>query len=64
MLVSRLADAEATEARAWLDFSPDCACLSSELRKQLVARYEEIGMVAHGMIEHPERFAPSSQIMA
>jgi four helix bundle protein len=66
MFVSKLADsdAEATETQVWLDFARDCGYLSTERHKELVARYEEIGMMVHSMIEHPERFAPSSQIAA
>jgi four helix bundle protein len=64
MFVSKLADsdAEATETQVWLDFARDCGYLSTEHHKELVARYEEIGMMLHSMIEHPERFVPSSQI--
>jgi len=66
MFMSKLADsdAEATETQVWLDFARDCGYLSTERHKELVARYEEIGMMVHSMIEHPERFAPSSQIAA
>ena len=66
MFVSKLADsdAEATETQVWLDFARDCGYLSAEHHKELVARYEEIGMMLHSMIEHPERFAPSSQMVA
>ena len=61
MFVSKLADsdAEATETQVWLDFARDCGYLSTEHHKELAARYEEIGMMLHSMIEHPERFAPS-----
>jgi four helix bundle protein len=66
MFVSKLADsdAEATETQVWLDFARDCGYLSTEHHQELVARYEEIGMMLNSMIEHPERFAPSSQIAA
>jgi four helix bundle protein len=66
MFVSKLADsdAEATETQVWLDFARDCGYLSAEHHKELVDRYEEIGMMLHSMIEHPERFAPSSQMVA
>jgi four helix bundle protein len=64
MFVSKLADsdAEATETQVWLDFARDRSYLSTQHHKELVTRYEEIGMMLHSMIEHPERFAPSSQI--
>ncbi len=63
MFVSKLADsdAEATETQVWLDFARDCGYLSVEHHKELVARCEEIGRMLNGMMEHPERFAPSSQ---
>ena len=62
MFVSKLADsdAEATETQVWLDFARDCGYLSVEHHNDLVARYEEIGKMLHAMIEHPERFVPSS----
>jgi four helix bundle protein len=62
MLVSKLADsdAEATETQVWLDFARDCGHLSSECHKELVARYEDVGKMLHSMMEHPDRFAPSS----
>ncbi len=63
MFVSKLADsdAEATETQVWLDFARDCGYLSAEHHPELVTRYEEIGRMLHGVIGHPERFAPSSQ---
>jgi four helix bundle protein len=63
MFVSKLADsdAEATETQVWLDFARDCGYLSTEHHNDLVTRYEEIGRMLHAMIEHPERFVPSSQ---
>jgi four helix bundle protein len=66
MFVSKLADsdAEATETQVWLDFARDCGYLSTEHHKELVARYEEIGMMLHSMMEHPERFAPSTRMAA
>ena len=62
MFVSKLADsdAEATETQVWLDFARDCGYLSSEDHKELVARCEEIGMMLHSMMEHPEKFALST----
>ena len=62
MFISKLADsdAEATETQVWLDFARDCGYLSVEHHNDLVARYEEIGKMLHAMIEHPERFVPSS----
>lgn len=62
MFVSKLADsdAEATETQVWLDFARDCGYLPAQCRNDLVARYEEIGRMLHAMIEHPERFVPSS----
>lgn len=66
MLVSKLADsdAEATETQVWLDFARDCGYLSVEHHAELMARYEELGRMLHSLIEHPERFAPSSQMAA
>jgi len=63
MFVSKLADsdAEATETQVWLDFARDCEYLSSEQHEERVARYAEIGMMLQSMMDHPERFAPSSQ---
>ena len=63
MFVSKLADsdAEAAETQVWLDFARDCGYLSADHHKELVARYGEIGMMLHSMIQHPERFAPASQ---
>jgi four helix bundle protein len=66
MFVSKLADAdaEATKTQVWLDFARDCGYLSPEHHKGLAAQYEEIGMMLHGMMEHPESFIPSSQTAA
>lgn len=66
MFVSKLADsdAEATETQVWLDFARDCTYLSTEHHDELIARYEEVGRMLSAMIEHPERFAPSSQRVA
>jgi four helix bundle protein len=63
MFVSKLADsdAEATETQVWLDFARDCGYLSTEHHNELIARYEEVGRMLHAMIDHPERFIPSSQ---
>ena len=63
MFVSKLADsdAEATETQVWLDFARDCGYLSTDHHNDLVARYEEIGRMLYAMIEHPERFVPSSK---
>jgi four helix bundle protein len=66
MFVSKLADsdAEATETQVWLDFARDCGYLSTEHHKEILARYEEVGRMLHAMIDHPERFGPSSQMAA
>jgi len=63
MFVSKLADsdAEATETQVWLDFARDCEYLPTAEYMDLVARYREVGMMLHTMMDHPERFAPSSQ---
>jgi four helix bundle protein len=63
MFVSKLADsdAEATETQVWLDFARDCGYLSPEYHGNLVEKYEEVGRMLHAMIEHPQRFVPSSQ---
>ncbi len=62
MLVSKLADsdAEASETQVWLDVARDCGYLSAGHHKELVAGYEEVGRMLHSMMEHPDRFAPSS----
>ena len=59
MFVNKMADAdgEATETQVWLDFARDCGYLSSERQANLTARYEEVGRMLGGMINHPERFA-------
>jgi four helix bundle protein len=64
MFVSKLADsdAEATETQVWLDFARDCGYLSTDDHKELVGRYEQVGMMLHSMIEHPERFSPSPKV--
>ena len=66
MFVSKLADsdAEATETQVWLDFARDCEYLSAEQCRELTARYEEIGMMLHSMMDHPERFLPATQKVA
>jgi four helix bundle protein len=63
MFVSKLADsdAEATETLVWLDFARDCGYLPAEHHRELAAGYEEIGKMLHSMIEHPEKFTPSSR---
>jgi len=62
MFVSKLADsdAEAAETQVWLDFARDCGYMSTEHHTELIARYEEVGRMLHAMIDHPERFVPSS----
>ena len=62
MFVSKLADsdAEATETQVWLDFARDCEYLSTEQHRELMVRYEEIGMMLQSMMDHPERFVPSA----
>jgi four helix bundle protein len=62
MLVSKLsdADAEAAETQVWLDFARDCSYLDPVRHGRLVAAYEEIGRMLGGMMEHPEKFAPST----
>ena len=57
MFVNKMADGEATETQVWLDFARDCGYLSSERQSNLTARYEEVGRMLGGMINHPERFA-------
>ena len=57
MFVNKMADGEATETQVWLDFARDCGYLSSERQANLTARYEEVGRMLGGMINHPERFA-------
>jgi four helix bundle protein len=66
MFVSKLADsdAEATETQVWLDFARDCEYLSTEQCRELTARYEEIGMMLHSMMDYPERFLPAMQKVA
>jgi four helix bundle protein len=66
MFVSKLADsdAEATETQVWLDFARDCTYSTTEHHDELIAGYEEVGRMLNAMIEHPERFAPSSQRVA
>jgi four helix bundle protein len=66
MFVSKLADsdAEATETQVWLDFARDCEYLSTEQCRELTARYEEIGMMLHSMMDYPERFVPAMQKVA
>ncbi len=63
MFVSKLADsdAEATETQVWLDFARDCGYLSTDDHKELMVRYEQVGMMLHSMMDHPERFAPPSK---
>jgi four helix bundle protein len=56
MFVSKLADAEATEAQVWLDFSLDCNYMSQERHDRLMSSYEEIGRMLGSMIVHPEKF--------
>ncbi len=56
--VSKLTDAdtEATESIIWLDFSLECKYLSSDLYKEVSARYDEIGKMLGAMIISPEKF--------
>lgn len=62
VFVSKMADAggEAGETQVWLDFAHDCEYIGSEDHERLVAGYEEVGRMLGGMMDHPERFAPSS----
>ena len=66
MFASKLADsdAEATETQVWLDFARDCGYLSVEHHDSLIARYEEVGRMIHGMIERAEEFVPPSHRMS
>ena len=36
----------------------DCEYLSTDHHNELTARYEEIGMMSHSMMERPESFVP------
>jgi four helix bundle protein len=63
MLVSKLcdSDAEAAETQVWLDFARDCGYLDPVRHERLIAAYEEIGRMLGGMIDHPEKFTPTSR---
>lgn len=62
MFISKMADAdgEAAETQVWLDLAHDCGYIGSDDHERLVAGYEEVGRMLGGMMDHPERFAPSS----
>ena len=63
MFVSKMADsdAESTETLVWLDFARDCGYISAEHHDELVAQYEQVEMMLHSMMDHPERFLPATQ---
>ncbi len=52
------ADGEASETTVHLDFSKDCGYITAEKHADLIKRYEEVGRMLGGMIEHPEKFLP------
>ncbi len=52
------ADGETSETIVHLDFSKDCGYISAEKHADLIKRYEEVGRMLGGMIEHPEKFLP------
>ncbi|MBI4456036.1 MAG: four helix bundle protein [Acidobacteria bacterium] len=60
MFASKLADAdaEATEARVWLDFARDGGYLSCERRSKLMAEYEALGRMLGRMLACPRKFMP------
>jgi four helix bundle protein len=55
------ADAEASETTVSLDFAKDCEYITIEIHQSLIARYEEVGKMLGGMIEHPEKFIPKEK---
>lgn len=40
----------------WLDFAKDCDYLDSNTHADLMQRYEEVGRMLGGMMDHPEKF--------
>jgi four helix bundle protein len=52
------ADGECTETMIWLDFAFDCNYCSQEIYTDLIVKYEEIGKMLGGMVDHPEKFLP------
>ncbi len=52
------ADGETSETTVHLDFSKDCGYIPAEKHQDLMNRYEEVGRMLGGMIEHPEKFLP------
>ena len=56
--ISKLTDAdgEASETTVWLDFSLDHQYISSEIHQNFREKYDEIGKMLGGMMNHPEKF--------
>ncbi len=54
-------DAEASETTVSLDFAKDCGYITVDIHQSLISRYEEVGKMLGGMIEHPERFLPKKK---
>ncbi|MBV6439151.1 MAG: four helix bundle protein [Haliscomenobacteraceae bacterium CHB4] len=52
------ADGEASETTVHLDFAKDCGYITIEKHRDLIKRYEEVGRMLGGMIDHPEKFLP------
>ncbi len=54
-------DAEASETTVSLDFAKDCSYITPEIHQSLIKRYEEVGKMLGGMIQHPEKFVPKKK---
>ncbi|OFX84537.1 MAG: four helix bundle protein [Bacteroidetes bacterium GWF2_33_16] len=49
-------DAELAETLVWLDFSKDCAYISSDENSYFIKEYTEVGRLLGGMINKPDKF--------
>jgi four helix bundle protein len=63
MFISKIIDAsgEAGETEVWLEISKDAGYLTQEKYIELIARYDEVNRMLHGMIEKPEKFCTKNR---
>lgn len=52
------ADGEASETIVWIDFAKDCNYVNSDIHKNLINKYEEIGKMLGSMANNPDKFFP------
>jgi four helix bundle protein len=52
------ADAEAAETSVWIDFAKACQYITESTYQKWIKKYDEVGRMLGGMVNHPEKFLP------